>query len=130
MARLEWAHVEAFDEAEEEAVSRPAARLGLQPHLRLLALGHAVDRMRIRVNGMAAGGRIRGARREEVYLAVYRLDLQVHYRRLAAEEYQILEALRAGEPVERAIGEAGAEELQAWFGAWAELGWLTKRRKR
>lgn len=57
MARLEWAHIEAFDEAERKALGPedllevgPELRAGLQPHLRLLELAYPVDDLRIEAN--------------------------------------------------------------------------------
>jgi hypothetical protein len=57
MARLEWAHIEAFDNAgkrvfgpEDLTELGPDFRAVLQPHVRLLALRYLVDDLRIQVN--------------------------------------------------------------------------------
>jgi len=57
MARLEWAHIEAFDNAAEEALAPgdllevgPDFRARLQPYIRLLGLKDPVDDLRIQVN--------------------------------------------------------------------------------
>jgi hypothetical protein len=57
MARLEWAHIEAFDNAAEKALAPgdllelgPDFRARLQPYIRLLGLKYPVDDLRIQVN--------------------------------------------------------------------------------
>ena len=57
MVRLEWAHIEAFDNAAEPVLGPedllelgPGFRVGLQPYIRLLALQYPVDDLRIQVN--------------------------------------------------------------------------------
>ncbi len=158
MVRLEWAHIEAFDNAalrvlgpEDLLELGPDFRAALQPYVRLLHLRYPVDNLRIRVNADAeehttasnavSMNRERRARRyavrmpaEDVYLAVHRVDYLVYYRRLAREEFGVLEAIRRGDSVGEAIeaGFAGSavppEEisrlLEQWFGTWAALGWL------
>jgi hypothetical protein len=68
---------------------------------------------------------------------VHRQHDSVYYRRLASEEFRILNALKMNEPIAAAI-DAGfrgsslsAEEYQErigeWFSVWAELGWLCRR---
>jgi hypothetical protein len=158
MVRLEWAHIEAFDSAAEKALGPedmlelgPNFRAGLQPYIRLLALDYPVDRLRIQVkhataeHGAASNAvlkqkyrslsqRVTRLQRERIYLAVHRVDFAVYYRRIAAEEYGLLNALRAGQPFSKAIRTgfkgspvASGEQpslLEQWFSAWAELGWL------
>src|ERR1700724_2446073 len=158
MARLEWAHIEAFDNAAEKVLGPedllelgPDFRAGVQPYIRLLALQYAVDDLRIQVNrasderGAASNAalkkqhrdmtkRLSSSKPEQIFLAVHRLDFTVYYRRIAAEEYRLLSALRDGQPIARAIrrafkdSSASTEEqrsmLETWFAVWAELGWL------
>src|SRR5277367_4679324 len=57
MVRLEWAHIEAFDNAagkvfgpEDLLELGPRFRAALQPYIRLLALRYPVDDLRIQVN--------------------------------------------------------------------------------
>src|SRR6266849_2240699 len=77
MVRLEWAHVEAFDNAAEKVLGPenllelgPGFRAGLQPHIRLLALQYPVDNLRIQVNrasderGAASNAALRQRRRD------------------------------------------------------------------
>jgi hypothetical protein len=69
-----------------------------------------------------------------IFVAVHRMSFTVHYRRIAAEEFRLLNAFREGQPIERAIqygfenSTASVDEqrsmLEKWFAAWAELGWL------
>jgi hypothetical protein len=158
MARLEWAHIEAFDNGAARVLGPedllelgPDFRAALQPYVRLLHLRYPVDNLRIRVNadseehGTASNAvsmnRPRGARHyavrtkaEEVHVAVHRVDSMVYYRRLAREEFRLLEAMERGASVGEAIDAAfagsalPAEEisplLERWFATWAELGWL------
>jgi hypothetical protein len=162
MARLEWAHIEAFDNAAERVLGPedllelgPEFRASLQPYLRLLALQHPVDDLRIQVNrasdehGFVSNtamkqkhrvltrnltARVSRSKPKELFLAVHRLNYGVYYRRVGAEEYLLLTALRDGVPIGRAIPYAfqnssgSIEEQQSmverWFAAWAQLGWL------
>lgn len=134
MVKLEWAHIEAFDFDAEKALGPedlvhlgPGFRAGLQPHIRLLELGHAVDEMRIHL-------KLRPALAGPIFLAVHRWNDTVYYRRLAAEEYRVLNAIRSGRPFGKAIaegfieGSATLEDAQSkigeWVATWAELGWL------
>jgi hypothetical protein len=156
--RLEWAHIEAFDNAADKVLGPedllelgPDFRARLQPYIRLLALQYAVDDLRIRVNrqsderGAASNAALKQKHRdmtkgvsrsnpECIFLAVHRLDSTVYYRRIAAEEYRLLSALRDGQPIAKAIrrafteSAASAEEhqsmLETWLAVWAQLGWL------
>jgi hypothetical protein len=160
MVRLEWAQIEAFDDAVEKVLEPedlielgPDLRTGLQPYIRLLECEYPVDKLRIQVNRASEDherasnavlkqkhhGLSRRAihlKHERIHLAVHRINFVVYYRRLAAEEFRILNALREGEPVERAIrygfeistASLGDQQpmLEAWFAAWAELGWLCR----
>jgi len=158
MVRLEWAHIEAFDSVAEKVLGPedllelgPSFRAGLQPYIRLLALEYPVDELRIHVNqaseehGTASNAvlkqkhrnltrRVRRLKRERIYLAVHRFNSIVYCRRIAAEEYGLLNALREGQPIGMAIqtgfknssvtSDEERSMLEKWFAAWAELGWL------
>jgi hypothetical protein len=161
MVRLEWAHIEAFDNAGERVLGPedllqlgPEFRAGLQPYIRLLALQYPVDDLRIQVNrasderGFASNAilkqkqrnmsisRVSRSKPEPIFLAVHRLDYTVYYRRVSAEEYLLLQALRDGMPIAQAIqlafecSSACTDEqeamLETWFAAWAQLGWLCR----
>ena len=158
MVRLEWAHIEAFDNAAEKVLGPedllelgPRFRAALQPYIRLLALQYPVDDLRIQVNrasderGAASNAalkqkhhnmtkRVSLSNPEQIFLAVHRRNFMVYYRRIEAEEYRLLSALRDGQPIARAIrcafedsfASAGEQQsrLEQWFAVWAELGWL------
>jgi len=126
MARLEWAHMEAYDGPECKPLGPedllepgPDLRVFLQPYLTLLQLRYPVDDFRLDAahcreeHGTASNavgeqkrrslaGRFRRAKPQQVYVAVHRHQFSVYYRRLQREEFLVLEALRAG----RSIGEA------------------------
>lgn len=148
MAQLEWAHIAAFDGPstntlgpEDLAEMTHLVKVGLQPHLSLLNLSYLVDDLRLRANRVSDNSRRKRLRHavaiqpKAVFLAVYRLELGVYYRRLAPAEFRLLELLRSGESIGAAIelafqedqgGEIDqAESIRSWFGIWAQLGWLT-----
>ncbi len=128
----------------------PALRVSLQPYIRLLAASYPVDDLRVQVSALEeehgiasnavlehkrrAAARVRRLRPQELFLAVHRLDFNVYYRRLESEEFSLLRLLQAGKPVGAAIQaalreslasqETMAANLERWFAAWAELGWL------
>jgi hypothetical protein len=157
MVRLEWAHVEAFDGPAEKVLGPEdllEMNLGmtfrLQPYITLLELQYPVDDLHLQVSELAEGhGEASNAvlrhkarravqrfslKPEKIYLAVHRVDESVYFRRLDADEFQLLDALRSGKPVGEAIdsvfGDADLplEELrgriEGWFSAWAEGGWF------
>jgi hypothetical protein len=128
MARLEWAHIEAFDGKAEQplepedlsAGAGPNLRVRLQPYLQLLDLRYPVDDLvlevkddedtdfasnafderRKRSKQVLAVARLRPA---PIFLAVHRMDFSVYFRRLEREEFAILSALGAGKTLRRAI---------------------------
>jgi len=63
----------------------------------------------------------------------------VYYRRLAAAEFHLLQAIEAGSTIGEAVEsvlagsalspEELAAKLERWFGIWAELGWLCRPEK-
>ena len=159
MARLEWAEIEAFDEAAKPKLSDsdlatlgPDPQFELQPHIRLLDLKHPVDEMLLAIrseqrendivsNAVASNTQRRRARKrslpqpERILLAVHRADNSVYFKRLDAEAFGILCALRDGKRLSEAVecvdwnsrsGEQAAESLQAWFALWSSLGWFCK----
>ncbi len=145
MARLEWAHIEAWDGLVVTPLGPadvldlgPEAKLGLQPHVRLVKLRFPVDELRLRikkageVRTFASG--LAWRKLHPRYVAVHRVDLSVFYKAMTPKEFQILEAIRnecsISKAIERVVGKssrnARAIELRigAWFRTWAELGWL------
>ncbi len=80
--------------------------------------------------------RIRLPRAKKTFVCVHRHDNELYYKRLSAEEYAILCALRDGMAVELACAAGIPETADAdgyaakigdWFRLWTELGWLCKR---
>jgi hypothetical protein len=165
MARFEWAQVVAFDGATKPALSvddllgrDPASlRLGVQPYLTLLELNYPLDDFVIAIKNRDVALRgetsnavdtespsrsskkvpaVRRPRPEKVWLAVHRLDNAIYYKRLTADAFAILAALRDGKTLARACSLAAtrsddpaswASQIGDWFRTWAELGWFCKR---
>jgi hypothetical protein len=160
MVRLEWAHIETFDSAEaplldpdDLASIDENSRLHLQPHLRILELRYPVEDLLIELrsengssdassNNASISRKTKRVRRvamlepEQIYLALHRHQNSVYYKRLHAEDYRLLEALLAGQPIGAAIdaafeSSAIAEDdrgafLQQAFASWAALGWFIR----
>jgi len=154
MARLEWAHIEAYDGEQQKSLgpedlleAGAEMRFGLQPHISLLRLSYPVDDLRIRVEELAAD---RGeasntiVRRREraavkryktvdpqaTFLAIHRVEFSVYYKRLAREEFLVLEALRNGAQLGEMLGDVTASNVEGWFATWSRLGWLCRPERR
>jgi hypothetical protein len=161
MARLEWADIEAFDgkmetplKPDEVAGADPTnLRLRLQPYITLLDLRYPVDDLLLEVRkgtenlDVASNAFSERHKRKRVaalaklqpspiYLAVYRLDEDVYFRRLEREEFAILIALREGKLLNISI-QAGFRRsltkprerpsgVERWFHTWAALGWFCR----
>ncbi|MGI8966889.1 MAG: HvfC/BufC N-terminal domain-containing protein [Limisphaerales bacterium] len=131
MARLEWAHIEAFDNAAETPITADEMRdanpktlhLRLQPYLTLLRLNYELDDFLIAVRrGQGLRHEASNAREnhrkhlpnqlksfqrsETVYLAVHRHRNSVFYKRLRSDQFAVLSALRQGVPLEKALTKA------------------------
>jgi len=158
MARLEWAEIEAFDEAEYPALSADAVALlgpddtlSLQPHLRLLRLRHAVDRLLLEVRERTAKHRDspytfrtakmeRANRPDRLYLVIHRTENFVHHKRLDREMFRLLSALGRGDSIGTAIEhayagctlspEACATHIRNSSALFARLGWLHATRQK
>jgi hypothetical protein len=126
MVRLEWAEIEAFDEAAKPRLSEsdllalgPDPKFELQPHIRLLDLSYPVDDLLLRVRSEEAETdivsnavtertpqtsrrrRLPGA--ERIFLAVHRFDNSVYFKRIDKEAFTILCALRDGKSLSDAV---------------------------
>ena len=159
IVRLEWADIEAFDGKAVPAL-RPEhlagttevnLRLKLQPYVQLLSLKYPVDDLLLEVRkddedtDFASNAFQEKRKRKRVqavaklkpapiFLAVHRIDYSVYFRRIEPEEFAILSALRAGEPLGKAVGaglrktaiplDQRAASVQQWFQNWAALGWF------
>lgn len=123
---VEWACVEAFDNAElpplttEEATSiHGESRLSLQPHVQLLALSYPADDLVLAMHqqqkreASEAGSRLENEvhepgvrmrlRKRLTWLALHRSDLSIYYKRLTHPEYRMLVALRDGFKLQEAL---------------------------
>jgi len=160
MVRLEWADIEAFDGKSEPPLrpedlrenAGPSLRLRLQPHFRLLESRYPVDDLLLEVKkdedtDFASNAFTERHKRKRVlavarlkpapiYLAVYRLDFSVYFRRLEREEFLLLRALEGGKSLDSAITLAFRKSaipiaerpanIQQWFHNWAALGWFCR----
>ncbi|MGV3756034.1 MAG: putative DNA-binding domain-containing protein [Verrucomicrobiota bacterium] len=125
MARLEWAHIEAFDnpalpplQAKDlHAATAGKIRLRLQPYVTLLRLEHPLDdyllalrrELNSRNDASNAVATLKPSkiaklsghlRREEVHLVVHRHVNRVYYKRLSSAQYGLLLSLQAGKSLE------------------------------
>jgi hypothetical protein len=161
MVRLEWAEIEAFDEAQKPRLSEsdlatldPDPQFELQPYVRLLEVNYPVDELLLSIRrkqrefGMVSNAveerpeRRRPRKRalpkpQKVYLVAHRADNSVYLKRVEADAFGILCALRDGKRLSEAVdcvdwsggtGEQSAQNLQAWFALWSSLGWFCKSR--
>ena len=140
----------------ETAAMAARLKLTLQPYLRLLDLQYPVDDLLLEVRkddedtdfASNAFTERRGRKRvhavaklkpSQIFLAVHRIDNAVYFRRLEAEEFSMLKALRDGKTLgaavesafhrSAALGEQPAERVQTWFATWAALGWFCRPQK-
>jgi hypothetical protein len=163
MARLEWAHIEAFDGKAEPALkpedlatgAGPNLRVRLQPYVQLLDLRYPVDDLLLEVKDdedteVASNAFDERRKRRKrvlavaklapaaIFLAVHRMDNSVYFRRIEREEFAILDGLRRGKSLRRALDVAfrksaipeveRPQRVQEWFHNWAALGWFCKPR--
>jgi hypothetical protein len=156
IARFEWAQTVAFDgearpvvDGEELARTPPdRLRLGLQPYLTLLDLGHPIDTYVISVkrrdamrseasntpdSQVAPPRALRRPplpRASRTLVAVHRHNNRLFYKRMSPEAFRILSALSAGKTLARAIAAAGPKvrpaQVREWFKSWMALGWFCK----
>jgi len=152
MARLEWAHIEAFDAAElpplrpEDLASEGMLYLTLQPYITLLELEYPVDdivlaarrRQRCYTTSSGDGRRvaIKNTKPETIFLAIHRADFSVHYKRVEREAYLLLSGIQDGLSLSDALDltfadcgiakEVQASQIEQWFGTWMSLGWFCK----
>jgi hypothetical protein len=117
----------------------------LQPYLTLLNLRYPLDEFSLalkrRINRSATSNsaeenqyerkvsRVRIPKPKRVFVAVHRLDNSIYYKRLEPPAYALLDALRQGKSLARAVAAASAVEpvaLQQWFKQWAVMGWFCR----
>lgn len=127
MARLEWAHIEAFDTEAKPRLQVDSLlgadpnkiRLGLQPYVTLLQLGYELDSFLVKLkHGEALRSEASNAmeqrrtkqgrsvkkhlRSKAIFLAVHRHDDTVYYKRLQLAQFRLLSALKSGATVAEA----------------------------
>jgi len=160
MVRLEWAEIEAFDGAAEPVLipgemlaSDADPRFRLQPYIQLLSLRYPVDDLLLAIrkddsDGEMASNAISERRKQTrarkvarqkpqaVFLVVHRLDYSVYFKRIEAEAFLFLHALREGKTLSAAAvlafqGRDIPESkllgiVQSWFANWSSLGWFCR----
>jgi len=160
IARLEWADIEAFDAAalpalrtEDLAAAGAGLRLQLQPYVQLLSFQYPVDDLLLAVRkededrDFASNAFAERRKRKHVravaklkpgaiFLVVHRIDNSVYFRRIEAEEFDVLSALREGKTLEKAMQAVfrrssislteRAASVRQWFQNWATLGWFCR----
>ena len=144
LARLEWAHVEAFDASSIPPLDSAALAAGpelrpkLQPYLRLLEVSHPADEIRLAVNrGTFQRARLHfgNAMPGKYFIAVHRMDGNVFYRRLESGEFQLLRRMERGLSLGDVLAvrirglndpETAQSKLRTWFEAWTAMGWLAE----
>ncbi len=148
MAKLEWAHIAAFEAAEYPALATAegidgSTRLKLQPYLHLFHFHYPVDDLLLGVRHAENNGRLSPQRRRQllrdlargpIYLAVHRAEFSVHYKRIDPEAFRLLRSIQRGESLGEAVEAAfkgsrvPAEHwphlIEGWFANWMELGWF------
>lgn len=128
MARLEWAHIVAFDEGANAGLNvddllgaEPAkVRLALQPYISLLEVSYPVDDWLLAVkrkddslraeasnavelhHRRASHINVRGLKPRPLYIVVHRMGFMVYYKSLEREPFEILRALQHGATLEEA----------------------------
>jgi hypothetical protein len=128
MARLEWAHIEAFDNEAKPRLEVDSllgadpekVRLALQPHLTLLQLGYELDDFLIKLkhgdglrseasNAMAQRRTKhqrplkRHLRPKTIFVAVHRHEDSVYYKRLQPGQFRLLSAFESRATVAEAF---------------------------
>jgi len=148
MAKLEWAHIAAFEAAEHPALATAdgidgSTRLKLQPYLHLFHFHHPVDDLLLAVREAESNGGLSPQKRRQllrdlvsapVYLAVHRAEFSVHYKRLDPEAFTLLRSIQRGaslgDGIEGAFkgskipADRWPHLIEGWFANWMELGWF------
>ncbi len=142
LARLEWAHIEAFDNAAVPAlkagdlagVDASCIRLKLQPHLTLLKLENEVDDFLITLkknSGLRSEAsnameqdphhkKMRAAPRLKKrinFLAVHRYQESIYYKQLERGQFVLLSALQKGASLEAACAKLVGLKIPGDLGA-------------
>ena len=153
MARLEWSHIEAFDNeakpplTQADLVGRDPSKihLRLQPHITLLQLQWPLDEYLLalrdspRLRAEASNAVVPSDRKPrpkkvplpkpaKVHLAVHRYQNVVYYKRLTSDQFGLLTEFRKASSLLRALNTLPAPATDAavrdWFQDWSTLGWF------
>jgi hypothetical protein len=154
VARVEWAFVEAFDAPDSPPLDPhkiaatpedawPGAVVVIHPALRLLALTHPAQELRIRARQPRESddacddcdALLERVEPADTYLVVFRAPDVLKYIDIEREAFVLLQKLAAAVPLgracEEAIAETGADpatfeqKVGAWFQSWTQWGWVT-----
>lgn len=144
VARIEWAFVEAFDNAEHKPLSMEQirylngeSRLALQPHVQLLALDHAVIDLVLALHKRekrnsseagvwhenssdASGEKLPRVSRRPSWVVAHRVENSVYYRKVFREEFVTLKSIQDGRPLGAAL-EAGFIGSRKPQSRWAKM---------
>jgi hypothetical protein len=162
LAAFEWAQVIAFDEpgppplcVDDLLGSNPEKlKLGVQPYITLLHLHWPLDDFTVKLKRSSLRGEASNAvdsptrkpakkkivipKRQEIFVAVHRLDNDLYYKRMDVNAYTILMQLQQGKSLASAVAAAVEQsddasswvaQIQPWFSNWTEMGWFYKRKK-
>ena len=141
MAKLEWAHIEAFDNEAKPPLNiddlldakSGKMRLQLQQHLTLLKLNYEIDDFLIELkknsglrneasNAIEQNHRRtktkspRKLKRKENFLAVHRFEDSVYYKKLDEGQFRVLSALQNGATLEKACEELATVKIAGNLG--------------
>jgi hypothetical protein len=142
LARLEWAHIEAFDNEAKPSlkmedlagVDAAKIRLKLQPHLTLLKLENVVADFLIELkknsglrseasNAMEQNKsrkktrKASGLKRQINFLAVHRYQDSIYYKQLEPGQFILLSALQGGATLEKAVAKLVRLKISGDLGA-------------
>jgi len=146
LCRVEWAFVEAFDAADAAPIdvhkiastpeeAWPNAILLLHPAVRLLALRHPAQELRITARTMESGALLERPDPKDTYVVVFRGADTLKFIDIDREAFVLLSKLRDAIPLGRACEETVQElalnedafqaQVGGWFSTWTQWGWVT-----
>jgi hypothetical protein len=157
MVSFEWAQVVAFDGPANPPLgiddllgSKPTKlRLAIQPYISLLHLHWPLDDFTIALKQSAMRGeasnavdapsqkpqkKVKAPRKQEIFVAVHRLNNDLYYKRLDRSAYLLLTYLHKGKTLAGAVDATlkdvnegdWTSKIQTWFQSWTEMGWFCK----
>lgn len=158
LACLEWAEMLAHSAPEHASLNRQALLNGdavnktlkLQPHITVLQLDYALDNFLLKLNknvdkSIESNAFIRKIKKstpislpkkQRIFLAIYRMNDIIYYKRLNKNQYLLLSAINEGKTIVQACTDlitkktsildinVLAEKLKRYFASWMELNWF------